>query len=332
MNLWKSPAGSYHLWLNRRECPPHGKRMSLRKIAGHTVYDESEAVEYLKELQANWHQQKIIELTQGKKHPLDKFKTEYLEFRKHLSESTTRMDDMTLRFFMEVVGDKKSIEAIRKKHINLFVSVLHGRGVTPKSINSYLRHLRAAYNTACELYDIRPIKIKLLKVDSPLPRILTKDEIDRILKYAKENDCEMWRIIKFAIWTGLRRQELLSIDYASISNGRITVKGKGGKVRVVPLPGEIADTYDQAVDIGYVFARWHKDTISKRFKVIVDAVGIAGAKFHSLRHSAATYMIESGMHPKAVQTVLGHADFRTTELYVNIHNEWIASEMEKFRI
>lgn len=334
MNLWKSPNNTWHLWLNKSEAPPKGKRISLKQIAGHPVRDEEEAKEYLKTLQKNWHKQKIIELKHGKRHPIGKFKERYIKERSHLSDSTLRMDEMSLKFFMEVVGDGLSIEAIRKKHINNFVQMMKTRGVKPRSINSYLRHIRAAYNDACERYDIRPIKIKLLKVGKHLPRILTKDEIDKILKHAQKHDYEIFRIVTFALWTGCRRSEIINLRYSDIRKQYAIVKGKGNVERIVPLKIEslsVLSTWDSSNR--HKIFRWykHKDTVSKRFHAICKKLGIEG-KFHNLRHSAATYMIQSGMNPKHVQSILGHQDFRTTEMYINICSEWIIEEMQKFQI
>jgi integrase len=331
MNLWKSPSGSYHIWLNRSEHPPNGKRFSLKRIAGHTVYDKTEAKAYLRELRKTWHKQKIIDLQTGSRHPIGKFKDKYIEERSHLSESTLRMDDMSLRFFIEVVGEHLSIELIRKKHINQFISFLKGRDVTPKSINSYLRHVRAAYNTACELYDIKSVKFKLLKVSRTLPKILTKDELDKILTYAKMHDYEMWRIILFAINTGCRRAEIRNLKWQDVSGDIVTVIGKGNRTRHVPLQDGAREALGTIFDVGPIFSQIHIDGYSKGFKTISDSVGVS-AKFHNLRHSAATYMIQSGMNPRHVQDILGHEDFRTTELYINLNKDWLVEEIQKFKI
>lgn len=221
--------------------------------------------------------------------------------------------------------------------MTIFVNTCLVRKLELTSINTYLRHIRGALNTAYEwhpeAFRRRP-RVKLIKTEKKLPRILTKKEIDKILIKAVETDPDMAPIIRFAIWTGCRRAEIIGLQWQKINleAGQCIVLGKGNKERPVPLLAGAVESLGNPADIGLVFRRFHKDTVSKRFQSIAQAAGVQGVKFHSLRHSAATYMIESGMHPKAVQTILGHVDFRTTELYINLHNEFLKTEMQKFKI
>ena len=141
----------------------------------------------------------------------------------------------------------------------------------PHSINSYLRHLQAAFNTALEWgYIEKPLKIKRVKVPKNLPRILSTKEREAILDHAKETDFEMWRIILFTLWTGCRREEVHDGSNGRTSylgdEPRCIVRGKGNKERVVPLLPPALDAMGEPKDLGPVFHQFHKDTVSHRFK------------------------------------------------------------------
>ena len=201
------------------------------------------------------------------------------------------------------------------------------------TINTYRRHILSAWAYAKECSYINKIPtFKPIKTGDHLPRILTKTEIKKILKYARKNDFEMWRIIKFSLWTGCRRIDLLSLRHQDINGNLAKITGKGGRQDIIKLLPGAMKAVGNPQDIGPVFKQWHPDTITHRFKVIVRDVGIEDVHFHNIRHSAATYMIESGMPPKAVQAAMRHADFRTTEKYINIRNQFVFDEMEKFKI
>ena len=84
-------------------------------------------------------------------------------------------------------------------------------------------------------------------------------------------------------------------------------------------------------DLGLVFHPFYPDTVSHRFKAISRECGIEDVHFHNLRHSAATQMIESGVIGDVVQRILGHTDYRTTQIYVNLSQATLAEEMKKLK-
>jgi integrase len=202
-------------------------------------------------------------------------------------------------------------------------------------INTYLRHIQAALNTALERgFTEEPLKIKRVKTPKKLPRILTPAEREAILVNAMENDFEVYRIILFTLWTGCRREEVLRLKWSDVHLGEdswCVLRGKGDKERMVPLLSGALDAVGEPKDLGAVFHQFHKDTLSHRFKWVARACGIEDVRFHNLRHSAATQMIESGIIGEVVQRILGHADYRTTQIYVNLSQATLCEEMKKLR-
>ena len=322
----------YYFWFSRSERPPNGQLTSLKKVVGYSVTEEKEAKDIFKVVKREWHKGKIIELDKGKRISISELSDKFTEDpdREELSPDTHRMDKLALKTLKDIAGDKP-VRALTEKDFKKFKTVLRARGLVAESINSYRRHILAALNYAIESnYLVKIPKFKRVRTGEHLPRILTNAEINRILKYAKNNDFEMWRIILFALWTGCRREEIIRIRYEDIKGKACRISGKGDKERNIRLLPQALEVVGK-LDFGPVFRQLHKDTLSHYFKRIVRAVGIEDVHFHNLRHSAATYMIENGMHPKAVQKALGHANFRTTEKYIKIHDEFMFKEMEKLR-
>ena len=333
MNLYYNKKyGTYSIRFSRQEMPPAGKLISLRNFVGRPVSDKEEAQEVLRIVKKKWLQGKLIELDQGKRVPLDKFRKEYLANRRDKSSGTLRLDSLALRSLGDVLGQSITLKAITAKQIARFKTASLARGLSPVSLNTYLRHIRAALNQAQEWEYIQKVPVaKNVEVPKGNPRILTKNEIGRILDYTKKNDYEMWRIVQFTLWTGTRRGETHSANWRNVRGKTIQIVGKGNKMRTIPLLPRCIEAMGELRDIGPIFIQCHIDNYTKWFKAIARAVGIEDIKFHNLRHSAASYMIQSGMHPNAVQEIMGHSDFRTTQIYIKLHPEFLEQELEKLR-
>jgi len=321
----------YRIWFSRGEMPPSGRLVSMREIVGYSVTDKNEAQDIYSTVKKNWHKGKIIELEQGKRVPLDIFAKEYLASRKDKSPDTLRADSLALRSLGDVLGSKVSLQVISAKQIDRFRSASLARGLKPTSLNSYLRHIRAALYKAKKWKYIKDVpEIELAEEPKRIPRILSKKESDKILNYAKKHDFEAWRIIQFALWTGCRRTEIHGALWQNVNTDEIRIVGKGNEERIIPLLPKSLEAMGEPKDIGSIFEQTHADNYWKRYKVIVRAVGIIDVTFHDLRKSAITRMIESGMAPNMVQKWMGHKDFKTTEIYIKIADDALKKEAKKY--
>ena len=142
----------------------------------------------------------------------------------------------------------------------------------------------------------------------------------------------MYRVIKFALWTGTRREEIANLKWQDIQGNMARIIGKGNKERTIPLlPGAI-EAMGTPKDIGYVFVHWSDlARYSKTFKRIARRVGIEDVHFHHLRHTAATQMIESGIEINYVKEMLGHSSITTTEIYTAVVQKTLKEKMKKLR-
>lgn len=245
--------------------------------------------------------------------------------RAQLSPSTLENDRIAFQRLEDVAGDIP-LKLVSKDVIKKFKETLVLR-MSKTSINSYLSHIKAGLNWAKDedyLDTVPPIK--KYKLGQALPRPIDKGDVKRILKYAKKNQPEMYRVIKFALFTGCRRAEIVRARYEHISGKNITVKGKGEKERTFLL---LPQALPEKNDIGKIFKYKHVSTLSNYFRdKIVRKIGVK-ARFHDLRHTAGTTMLEYGIDLVTVQKILGHSDIRTTQGYADVLQQQIAKQMSK---
>jgi integrase/recombinase XerD len=175
----------------------------------------------------------------------------------------------------------------------------------------------------------------------PLPRVLSLAEIEALLAAARARpDAEAVRLtalLELAYATGLRVSELVGLKLGAFDQDHsvVRVRGKGGKDRVVPL-GRMAQAAlaawlarrgpaERARD-AWLFPSNGRSGHLTRQRVLqllkslaVDA-GIDPARLspHVLRHAFATHLLEHGADLRAVQTLLGHADIATTQIYTHV--------------
>ncbi|WP_298836104.1 site-specific tyrosine recombinase XerD [uncultured Roseobacter sp.] len=186
--------------------------------------------------------------------------------------------------------------------------------------------------------------------DKRLPKTLTEDEVDRLLNAARtagragtdrlRNVC----LMELLYATGMRVSELVSLPVSATRGDprMLLISGKGGKERLVPLSPparaaltdwlEIRDRDDQARrDKGlppskFLFASRGKSghLTRHRFYALIKELAVEGgvspAKVtpHTLRHAFATHLLANGADLRSIQTLLGHADVATTEIYTHV--------------
>ena len=187
-----------------------------------------------------------------------------------------------------------------------------------------------------------------------LPKVLTVEEVDRLLAAAREtgrNPVERLRntcLMELLYATGMRVSELVTLPVAAARGDprMLLVKGKGGKERMVPLSPPARDarsawlaTRDAAEEAAraearlpparHLFpARGKEGHLTRQafhglLKDLAAAAGIVPARVtpHVLRHAFATHLLAGGADLRVIQTLLGHADVSTTEIYTHVLDE-----------
>jgi len=341
MNLYKDPrTQSYYIRYSRSEAPPNGKTVSLKQVIGHTVYDKDEAGELFQTLKKRMLEGKIFELDKAERIKLSQLSTEFVKARPDLSNDTLRMDALAIRRLIDCVGDK-SVKAVNNSDLIKSKNIWLGQKLSPHSIKSYFRHIKAALNFAKDQdYREKLPKFPKVKTGKRHPKVIRSDDLQNIKQCAWNNDRELWRYVQFALFTGCRLSECINLRWNDVeiydrpsgsSYGRLRINGKGNRDRNIPILTQTMKAMGDTKDIGPVFKQMHEDTLSHRFHKVVVKCGLTDKKysFHSLRHTAATQMVEAGIKLEIIQKILGHSDIQTTQIYAQIYDQVVEDEMGK---
>ena len=241
---------------------------------------------------------------------------------------------------------KRALREARRQDVKDFLNSLLSNGLDGRSVARKLSALRHFYKYL--LLD-RYIQVDpTLNIDTPrqwkvLPKSLAADEIESVLQgppRAKDD--------RLALALALRDRAMLEVFYAGalrvsevislkiedlkLEMGYVLVRGKGDKERIVPLGGAaqtIVQEYlsearpvlaaGKSAPVLFI-ARGAKSISRQRVWQVVNAASAQSrhASPHMLRHSCATHMVENGADLRTVQTILGHADISTTQVYTHL--------------
>lgn len=173
------------------------------------------------------------------------------------------------------------------------------------------------------------IRIRRPRMDKRLPIVLSKEEIKSMIETTR--NLKHQTLLALTYSAGLRISEVIGLKPSDIDSDRkqIRVLGKGNKYRYTLLSEntlEMLRTYWRAYKpVRYLFEGQKKGqpfsrtSINKVFKQTCKRAGIKKeATVHSLRHSFATHLLESGVNLKIIQGLLGHSSLRTTSIYLHV--------------
>ena len=238
---------------------------------------------------------------------------------------------LAVRLFLDWA--KREPEALTEDEARAYFLYLRDeRKQAPSSINIAVCALRFFFSHT--LQRDWPV-FELLRVNKPrmLPVVLSVGEVRTVLGAVRHPVRRMALSTIYAL--GLRLGEGLRLETGHMDSERLVVwvrDGKGAKDRGVPLPRPLLARLRRywkeerpASLTQYLFvppegkAPLHETTLQKTFTAARDEVALAKrASIHSLRHSYATHLLESGISLRTIQDVLGHKSMRTTEIYVHV--------------
>lgn len=237
---------------------------------------------------------------------------------------------------------------VNKNIIRQYLKYLDDLSLSNKTISRNLSSLRMFYNFLEELGVIKNNYFNLIsnpKINKPLPKYLSNIEIETLLEsFDKSNmyDLRNLLIVELIYSTGMRLNEISNIKLNDInfSNNSIKVLGKGNVERVVYF-GKYAEEYihlylnesrkrllnKKNSDYLFVSRLGNKLSDSSINKIVSSSAKKIGLLMnvspHTLRHTFATHLLNEGADIKTVQTLLGHKNINTTEVYTHVSNKEI---------
>jgi integrase/recombinase XerD len=271
----------------------------------------------------------------------------YLRVEKGLRPLSCEAYQRDLLQFAECIeGEHLSLIAVRHAQVAGFLEHLKRHGVESRSAARKLSCLRGFYKWL--LLDKRIERDPTVNLESPatwkvLPKSLAETEVKTMLERANvervggvKPDAVALRdraILELLYAGGLRVSELTGLheEDLSLDAGRVLVRGKGDKERIVPLGRaavEAIETYlkegrphltkKRGRASGNLFLSVRGAALTRQWVWQMVKAADGHASPHMLRHSCATHMVEHGADLRTVQTLLGHADIATTQVYTHL--------------
>lgn len=278
----------------------------------------------------------------------------YLRVEKGLRPLTCEAYDSDLKTFAEFLEDRQGIlVTAMQDDVAAFLEHLRAHSIDSRSAARKLSCLRGFYKWL--LLDRRIHHDPTVNIESPkawkvLPKSLAEPEVTEMLEraamlashpQAQATALRDRAILELLYAGGLRVSEITGLGTGDLAldAGRVHVRGKGDKERIVPLGRSALQSLDEYLRLG----RPHLARIGTRRKAIsprqdstrlflslrgmpltrqwvwhLVKMSNSAASPHKLRHSCATHMVEHGADLRSVQTMLGHADISTTQVYTHL--------------
>jgi integrase/recombinase XerD len=268
----------------------------------------------------------------------------YLRVEKGLRPLTCEAYERDLTQFAEYLESEDSTLATADQtHVAGFLDHLRKHSVESRSAARKLSCLRGFYRWLLLDKRIRhdpTVNLESLSTWKVLPKSLAESEVASMMEratvsaehpLADGSDLRDRAILELLYAGGLRVSELtnLRVEDLSLDEGRIRLRGKGDKERVVPL-GEPAlkalaawltagrPNYGRKQRDSWLFLSERGQPLSRQWIWRLVKASDSTASPHTLRHSCATHMVEHGADLRSVQILLGHADIATTQVYTHL--------------
>jgi integrase/recombinase XerD len=261
-------------------------------------------------------------------------------------------------FTHHLAGAKRSVATATTDDLRAYLSTLARRGMRPTTVARRLSAIRQLYRflyAEGERKDDPAAVLAGPKRVRALPKTLTLAEVDRLLRVAASTDpaaplparlraARLACLVELLYATGLRVSELVSLPASAARRDArvIIVRGKGGKERLVPLNDAAKQAMvvhlALAAEAGGAGSKWlfpssgdsghlTRQHFARELKALAAAAGLRAAQVspHVLRHAFASHLLHNGADLRVVQTLLGHADISTTQIYTHVLEERLKS-------
>ncbi len=251
-------------------------------------------------------------------------------------------------------SQNKSLQEVDAGSISGALVALSGRGISARSQARFLSAVRGLFRYLLAEQVIRRDPTELVggpRLGQKLPGLLSREEVQALLAApdpSKPRGIRDMAMLHTMYAAGLRVSELVALQLGDVdlAGGYLAALGKGRKRRLVPLAALACDSIQ--VYLERVRSRWARPGRTQVFltsrgepltrqgfwKLVrryARAAGIArDISPHALRHSFATHLLQGGADLRVVQTMLGHADIATTQIYTHVSGEDLKSMHLRF--
>ncbi|MEM7782605.1 MAG: tyrosine recombinase XerC [Planctomycetota bacterium] len=283
----------------------------------------------------------------------------FLKVEKNCSDLTIKSyrEDLELlcEYFIDKFGRSPQPAEIAPLDLRTYVAALHEAGYAKSSVSRRLASMRSYFRFAqreglCESNPAKPLRNP--RRDRKLPHFLTTREIGKLLSAPARDQSMGLRdraMLETLYSAGLRVSELVGIDTSDLdlSAGLVRVRGKGKRERLAPLGSyairaikrwlrlrspakSLSDEENQAVFLNKFGKRITTRSVARMLEKYLLQTGLdQRTSPHTLRHSFATHLLDSGADIRSVQELLGHKSLVTTQIYTHVSTAGLKRAYEK---
>jgi integrase/recombinase XerC len=271
---------------------------------------------------------------------------DHLTLERRLATRTASAYARDLDALITLAGRDAPLDVVAVHQVRRAVSVLHGRGLSGRSLarmlsswRGFFRYLARDHGMTCD-----PCAgVRAPKSPRRLPHALSPDEARRLVEVPGDGNLAVRdrAMLELFYSSGLRLSELAGLDLDRLDQreGMVRVLGKGAKTRIVPVGRAalsalsewiirrqgIAPATEVAVFVNVRGRRLSARSIETRVRRCAVTQGItARVHPHVLRHSFASHLLQSSGDLRAVQELLGHASISTTQVYTHLDFQHLA--------
>jgi integrase/recombinase XerD len=266
---------------------------------------------------------------------------DYLTYEKGLSENTVEAYKSDIIKFTQYADLNNLNKNVISKYFFELSEFNYSNTSKQRMYSSIKQFLKYLNNSGfVDNFEIENIKFKS---ELKLPEVLSVSQIDSMINFYDHNSFLNSRnltIIDFIYSTGSRVSEVINVNISDIDTKEsfVRLEGKGSKQRIVPLGSLLINNLTEYIKLrdSIENLKSNKLFLSKSFKkldrsAIFRIVKSTGLKLglnvdlhpHTLRHSAATHMLERGCDLRTVQEFLGHSSVSTTQIYTKVTKEFL---------
>jgi integrase/recombinase XerD len=247
----------------------------------------------------------------------------------------------------------KELPTAEGDDIRAYLAALTGQGLLPSTTARRLAAIRQYFRFL--FVDGQRRDDPSAQIDRPrqrrrLPKLLEVEEIEALIAAARARDgpdsLRLTALLELLYATGMRVSELAGLPLSALAPDRsvLTVRGKGGKERMVPVGRAACEALAAWLTVRPFHivdpsrARWlfpsrsrsghlTRQRVAQLLKALAPEAGIDAARIspHVLRHAFASHLVANGADLRAVQAMLGHADIATTQIYTHVQAERLAA-------
>ena len=277
---------------------------------------------------------------------------QHLQVEKGVSKATIENYKEDLKLFFDYFKDTNNTDDLMIQQIAEFIQI---QSEDNKAASTILRRYSCLKNFFTFLVgegviDTDIPEFEKPKKDKKLPLVVSNEDVEALLEapdMTKESGQRDRAMLEVMYATGLRVSELISLQFKNVDfpSQVITVYGKGNKQRSVPVSSFALDYLSKYINgvrkrnpghaSNYLFLNKQGHPVSRVyfFKQVKKYSELAGIKTnvspHTLRHSFATHLLNHGAQLRIVQSMLGHTNIATTQIYTHVSSEKLKTDYDK---